>query len=696
MLLAAAFLFSVPMMQGRSVYADGTENKGQEKSTEKASEQGKSQEPSKDVTSKLLKDDHGRIVFWEWTKVTPSNYKQHFKWKDEAGNFRPYYASMLVIHNSNLEPTGFISTYDDKDHIFYGEDMFQYTTSYNYLGDKDPAKLQAIYKSLNEGKGGGGFTVTGAFDYKSHYYIKLDEESKALNDQKEVFSMDRFFTSGTPMGVPYFSPVNRGVQRVFFEEGINSDGYEHATMQIALARPSAKGNSADMSYNSIGKNLNGTDTFVTAGYGANSIGFRLRDHAEELTLYRRIGPASAEDRDKDEDTQMDERTYQAADNKSTYPVFGNEKVDYSNDISFFGLYPFLGDSAGDKWVMLNEDNGFTFLAEKNGYLVNLAFSYLLSQDDINNAYNTGGVPNSAESATRMIKTLLSKKDPSVNHIFSWYIGKPHVFASIKGEGGDPTSGAGGTTKVGKGETLILKDTSYLDVDGNEAKAEGVVLPEGSKIEIEEGGVLSIEGNFINNGTIINQGGTIIVKEGGCVSPFGVTKEARIECTKAKSGQGGDIIVMPGGKLFCLGSDAKFGAPSVPLSALKPNLLLSGGSSLINYGLFVTTLTKMDSSSRIENRKDAVAFLGYNRKDTGVLLMNSAVNKNSIDGVVALDGQKKYFGGVQEISLVEVTSRGGLSYRTTKGTVYTESTATLNYSNTKKDAESGADYKTPEY
>ena len=698
MLLAAAvLLLSIYFIQDSFVYADGEKNTGSSTEGSTGSTEASEGEEASDITSNLLKDDHGRIVFWEWTKVTPANYKQHFRWKDEDGNYRPYYASMLVMHNSNLEPVGFISTYDDKDHIFYGEDMFQWTTNYNYLGDKDPEKLQAIYKSINEGKGNLGHNATEMFDYKVHYYIKLDEESKSLNANKEVFSQDRFYTAGTSMGVPYFSPVNRGLQNDFFEERIKSDGYEHATMQIALARASSKGNSADMSYNSIGKNLNGNmNTFLTAGYDMGSIGFRLRDHEEGLTVYRRIGPISDEDREKDDDTRMDETHYQAKDNKSTFPSFGTENVDFSNDISFFGLYPFLGDSAGDKWVMLSEENGFTFLAEKNGYLVNLSFAYLLTQKQITDSYATVGVPDRAENATRLIKSLLSAKDSSVNHIFSWYIGKPHVFASLKGEGGDPVSGAGGTTKVGKGETMILKDTSYLDVDGNEAKSEGVVLPEGSKIEIEEGGVLSIEGNFINNGTIINKGGTIVIKEEGCVSPFGVTNESRIECSKAENGQGGNIIVMPGGRLYCLGSDAQFGAEGVPLSGLKPNLLLTGGSSLINYGTFVTTLTKMDSSSKIENRKDAVAFLGYNREDTGVLLYYSAVGKNSIKGIVPLTGRKVYFGGIHEISLVLLNSRGGLTYQTSKGTVYTEPTATLNYTDSEKDLASGADYITPEY
>ena len=102
------------------------------------------------MTTNLLKDEHGRITFWEWNKVTTTNYLDLFKRKDGHFQNGSFYPSMLVMHDSEMNPTGFISTYADGDHIFYGPDTFAYTTSYQKLGNGDKDKINAIYNSLDE------------------------------------------------------------------------------------------------------------------------------------------------------------------------------------------------------------------------------------------------------------------------------------------------------------------------------------------------------------------------------------------------------------------------------------------------------------------------------------------------------------------------------------------------------------------
>ena len=689
MLTASAFLLTtVAAFEYRDVFADGdtttasTEN-STEKSTEKSTDDG-----SKDVTTNLLKDEHGRITFWEWNKVTTTNYLDLFKRKDGHFQNGSFYPSMLVMHDSEMNPTGFISTYADGDHIFYGPDTFAYTTSYQKLGNGDKDKINAIYNSLDE-RTTVGPKATQAFKKATSYYVMLDSDSTLLNDHKEVFETDKFYTSGTPMGVLNLSPVNRGEAHNFMGRGFYDDGVSvpYTEVQIALARGSAKGNSGDMYYNSIGQTEGVTDVFLVRPEDSSRDEILIRDRLEPLTT-RFHSYSVVLDPTEEEGDPLDQRHYIPADNESAKMYSPDEKVDFSHDISFYGLYAYKGEKDTDKWIIWGPE-GFSFLGVKNGYLLNLSIGY----------FQVG-----TTESKPMLYRYLSATDPSINNVFTWYIGTPHVFASIKGSGGDKVTGEGGTTTVGKGETLILKDTDYIDADGNNTKAEGVVLPEKSKIVIEEGGVLSIEGNFINNGQIINKGGTIIIKDGGTVSPFGITDEGTIECSTAASGQTGDIIVMPGGKLYALVNDSNIEFVSYAdrkyvkgAAKTKPAALtLTGGCSLINYGTFVTNYTKMDGASKIENRKDAIAFVGYNRKDTSVLLHYSKVTKSGIDSLVPLEGsEKQSMGGIQSVYVTKNYDGRSTTVRE-KGTVLTDSTATLVSSIPSDIAAVNANYKTPEY
>ena len=684
----AILLLTAISIEVRDVYADGDDTSASTEKTTDAGTEKSTSDGSTPVDSKLLKDDHGRIVFWEWKKVTTTNYKDLFKRKDGHFENGSFYPSMLVMHNSEMVPMGFISTYADKDHVFYGPDAFAYTTSFNTLGNGDKEKIDVIYNSLDERKTVGP-KATQAFKKETSYYIMIDSDSRLLNDHKEVFQTDRFYTAGTPMGVLNLSPVNRGETsffygKEFYDYGISVPCTE---VQIALTRGSAKGNSGDMYYNSIGRNQGVTDYFMVAPADSYESKIILRDHLEPLTTrfhsYTMVLNPTEEEGDP-----LDKRDYIPADNESSKMHSPDEKVDFSNDIGFYGLYAYKGEKDTDKWIMMSKE-GWSFLGVKNGYLLNLSIGYF----QVGTTYET-----------EMVKRYLAATDPSIYNVFTWYIGTPHVFASIKGSGGDAESGAGGTTTVGKGEMLILQDTDYIDADGNKAKSEGVVLPEKSKIVIEEGGVLSIEGNFINNGQIINKGGTIIIKDGGCVSSFGLTDEGTIECCAAESGQSGDIIVMPGGKLYSVVDDTHLDYESLEnrkyIKAAKrpgaPALTLTGGSSLINYGTFVTNYTKMDGSSKIENRKESLAYIGYTRKDNGELQYYAKVSKSGIDNIVPIEGsERQRKGGIQPIYVTKTFTEHSTTMRE-KGTVLTEPTATLINSIPDSISEVNANYKAPEY
>jgi len=685
----AFFMLMIKSPELRVAYADeATTTAAGEAATEKSSDSD-----VKDASTNILKDEHGRIVFWEWKKVTTNNYLKLF----ERGNTHYYggtfYPSMLVMHDSNMNPVGFISTYADKEHIFYGPKELTEAADFNRLGNGDQTKIDAIYKMLDEGSGKKGWLkVTQTFNKDISSYIVLDSDSQLLNDNKELFSQDSFITSGSSMGVLYMSPVNRGKNSNLMGESLGDYGIAvpRASMQIALSRGSAKGNSGDMSFNSIGQNPTTPDYFLVKPLDAADNRIVLRNKMEELTTVIQGGRGSQ--------LSDDERDWVPKSNESSGQHNVGEKVDYSRDITFYGMYAYKGAEDTDKWVMLSDD-GFGLLAVKNGYLLNLSVTVLGDMVD------GGRTPK--EAIAKMVKNFLSETNPAFCHVFSWYIGEPHVFASIKGEGGNAESGVGGTTTIGKGETLVLKDTSYIDASGNSVNSEGVVLPEGSRIVIEEGGVLSVQGNFINNGKIINKGGTIIIKDGGCISPYGVTKEGTIECCGAANGLGGALIIMPGGKLFSLVDDSRLDSVEKnPAMARvmkrgarqgEAALTMTGGSSLINYGTFVTNMTRLDNSSRLENRKNASAFLGFNRDSTTVLLYKSReYNKVSMEHIVRVPDQTRR--NNSGILATEIYKNQDLNMKveTLKGTVYTESTANEQLSMPISIALKRANYEKPEY
>lgn len=248
---------------------------------------------------------------------------------------------------------------------------------------------------------------------------------------------------------------------------------------------------------------------------------------------------------------------------------------------------------------------------------------------------------------------------------NFYVGTPYVFAAIKGE--EDASGKGSTLTIKKNQLKVVKEGNYSKPDGTSGKSDGVVLPEKSKIVIEEGGILSIEGNFLNNGTIINNGGTIIVKDGGCISPFGDTNEGKIKCV------GGDIIVMPGGKMFCLVDGAGSGDKSTD-SDPALDLLSSdkGPSSLTNYGLVVLTRCEAAEGNTIENRKDGKLLTIYKRTDSSVLLNDAEVEGSGDD--ITITGLSKFSAGYG----VEYNGSIRGAVAGTTPTVINEQTATLVY------------------
>ncbi len=172
----------------------------------------------------------------------------------------------------------------------------------------------------------------------------------------------------------------------------------------------------------------------------------------------------------------------------------------------------------------------------------------------------------------------------------WYKGKKLRFSCIKGN-----------TTVKKGQILSISASDYVASDGREESAEGVILQPGEKITVEKGGILSISGTFINNGTIENNGGTILVKEGGSITPFLQGSGAVTKGCGAIKCNGGDIIIQQGGSVYAGLNDDK---------GVKVPFYLDNSSTLINMGLLVYGSMRLGNAARVELYETAKTYGSY--------------------------------------------------------------------------------------
>ena len=659
MALIVAALFGVLSFAGGlpyGVYADEDT-----KTTTEAPKEG-----VKDVTPSLMKSDHGQIVFWEWQKVTPANVESVLK----DGK---YHASMYVMLKDNKEPVGFMSTYADKDHVllsnkagrykdvFGGPDSDDMTGNYNLLCQAVKGLEKESFIEVWTPKPVSTSTASRCFfNFGGTAYLKQDEDGYSLNDHKEYFKSDKFYTGGGSMGVMWTKYLD--THPVYFKlQGKSHTGY---VVDMALSRASSKNNPSDTSYNTIGQNLNGNkDYFLRMGKSdaltpyqpstyRGKVALGLSDKMAKSAvgqLTRSYDFVTGGDKNFSYETGWREGTGTGYINgpnpndEKCWPVYEMsqkpQNYDYHEtyiptDVCM--LFPFKGDPNEDRWV-IEDYNASAYLIYNNGLFFEISKQYYMYEDRKKMGEAFCGLSDQRFHGSDQLETEISS--------YYWYVGTPHTFSTL-------TSGkAGETVTVGKGETLVIKDASYVGADGNLVNYDGTVLPEGSTLVVEDGGVVSVEGSFINNGVIRNEGGTIVVKDSGTVWPFAETSEGRIECTKSPdSGRSGDMIIMEKGKVFCL-----IDKNSYTTKKAEAALKVTGGT-VINYGTLVTGFAAVAAGSKIENRKNAVFLPGHNRKSDSVELNKSKVTK---------DGAKE----LEEIPDQYVTKVGDSATKSTLLTYY---------------------------
>ena len=168
--------------------------------------------------------------------------------------------------------------------------------------------------------------------------------------------------------------------------------------------------------------------------------------------------------------------------------------------------------------------------------------------------------------------------------------------------GNSTVGDGYEFEIFYAEPQIV---SYLTsdfevVNGQSSNLDGpIIIPEGRTITVKNGGVLSLKGWIINNGTIkVEEGGTLLVQEDTMVS----TTEEKAGKTNGRIACDGVMIVAPGAKVQCGGVDGlKFGE----------------GAQCVNYGALIAENLTVYTDHTIENRgSSSCVFAGWGIQDTG--------------------------------------------------------------------------------
>ena len=119
----------------------------------------------------------------------------------------------------------------------------------------------------------------------------------------------------------------------------------------------------------------------------------------------------------------------------------------------------------------------------------------------------------------------------------------------------------------------------------------LILADGVTITVEDGGVLTVDKELLNNGKIIiKNGGTVIVNEGGYIMSYDKDAEGSITL------DGGNLIIMDGAKVIC---DQNGGV-----------LKADNGSTILNRGfLLVGNILSLNHNSCLKNTPDSVLLLG---------------------------------------------------------------------------------------
>ena len=160
----------------------------------------------------------------------------------------------------------------------------------------------------------------------------------------------------------------------------------------------------------------------------------------------------------------------------------------------------------------------------------------------------------------------------------WY-GDPTVYSELKQ-----------SYTISNGQTLTL--------DSEATAYRGIYIPPTATLTVQKGGTLAINETVFNDGTIVCDGGTVIIQDAGMLAPLGddgTLSYNRNGKNKIVVQNGGTVIIMDGGRLYT--------TQAYPMTLIN--------SRLINFGDYVMGGDVELYSSFVENRKGGRILCGFN-------------------------------------------------------------------------------------
>ena len=621
------------------------------------------------ATDNVLKEQDGVVIVWEWNRID-NNYSIKDFLTESYANPTPV---LIVPYDPASGKTlgQPVSLYADSDHmkVFDSNYANQPTPEFNNsnrmvaLGvdawySNDPRRYEADRKIMSI-MAYDKCSVLSANDMRNtviNNYAKSRPDATSIilktdNDNDVISYYDlqgsKFYTGGTCRGCLWFTNTNA---RAFRD---NLGGYT-TDIICTLSQAEAKEKmSAALKHESIFQVLkyfdkdkakapvDSEDGYTIAGtvsndklvydykLGGDFCNLFLEDSGRNVgNVYSTFLGALTTGNGPDKGFQT--RVHFGAQNSKGFLPVSIYGYNYAKRLST-GKESIGIDGFGVKASTTGIPSGATFLVYDNGLLYGDntyagTFTYTVTgtvdfifEIDVTSETNTVTV--NMDQAMNTQRNMANEKGGCFTNQYAMYYGKEYIFTAFKGETNEISADGRPTTVIS--EIRTVGGTTYEDENGGVITTEGEMLCEGSTIEIPEGSILSVDGNFINNGKIVINGGTLIVKDGGTISQLGETNEGCIICGQGESGEAGQIIVMPGGKLLCTSYVSAESMLNVvhkikddvdidkKLSkiTMQPGLIMNAGSSLVNYGEVYCSAITLDSRAVLEEKKGSILEVG---------------------------------------------------------------------------------------
>lgn len=188
------------------------------------------------------------------------------------------------------------------------------------------------------------------------------------------------------------------------------------------------------------------------------------------------------------------------------------------------------------------------------------------------------------------------------------------------------------------QSYVIRDGQTLTFDSEYESYRGIYIPPTVTLKVEKGGTLAINETVYNDGTILCDGGTVIIQSKGSLSPLS-SDDSGTYNTKGKNKiivqNGGNLIIMPEGKLYT--------TIAYPMTLIE--------SRLINFGNYVMGGDLEVYSSFVENRQGGKIVCGYNyqgnRDDLRACFENETVSDNGCTGMYYTHDSKIYLFDTKE-------------------------------------------------